>query len=122
MGDLVGVGGRRFTGEPPEQLRAFSKVTIAPGHTAKVKLTFRPSSFAYWNSGPATGTRPGTTSPAAPGVDTSTQPGGEWTVAPGVYGISVGSSSSQLTDTTHVFLSGHAAAGQLDGLFGWSLP
>ena len=108
-------------GEPPEQLRAFSKVTIAPGHTAKVKLTFRPSSFAYWNSGPATGTKPGTTSPSAPGVDTSTQPGGQWTVAPGVYGISVGGSSSQLTDSTHVFLSGHTTPGQLDGLFGWSL-
>jgi beta-glucosidase len=111
-----------WTGEPPEQLRAFSKVTIAPGETAEVTLTFRPSSFAYWNSGPATGTRPATTSPSSPGVDTSTQPGGEWSIARGVYGISVGSSSSQLNDTTHVFLNGHAQAGQLDGLFGWSLP
>jgi beta-glucosidase len=29
------------TGEPPEQLRAFGKVTIAPGQSAKVKLTSR---------------------------------------------------------------------------------
>ena len=64
---------------------------------------------------------PGTTSPSSPGVDTSTQPGGEWAIAAGVYGISVGSSSSQLNDSAHVFLSGHAQPGQLDGLFGWPL-
>ena len=59
--------------------------------------------------------------PSTPSATRSAQPGGQWTVAPGVYGISVGGSSSQLTDSTHVFLSGHTTPGQLDGLFGWSL-
>jgi beta-glucosidase len=110
------------TGEPPEQLRAFSKVTFAPGNTAKVKLTFRPSSFAYWDSGPASGTTPRTTSPSSPGVDNSTQPGGQWTIAAGQYTISVGSSSTQFDDSTRIHLTGNAPAGQLTGLFGWSLP
>jgi beta-glucosidase len=110
------------TGEAPEQLRAFAKVTLRPGQTALVTLTFRPSSFAYWNSGPATGTTPGTTSPATTGADNSTQPPGAWTIAPGTYTISVGSSSSQLDDGTSFFLSGHTPASELDGLFGWTLP
>lgn len=110
-----------FTGEPPEQLRAFTKVTLAPGQSTEVTLTFRPSSFAYWNSGPATGTTPATTSPSTPGVDNSTQPGGEWTVAPGQYTVNVGGSSSQFQDSTTFSLSGQVAPGELNGLFGWTL-
>jgi hypothetical protein len=87
-----------------------------------VKLTFRPSSFAYWDSGPASGTTPQTTSPSTPGVDNSTQPGGQWTIAAGQYTISVGSSSTQFDDSTRIHLTGNAPAGQLTGLFGWSLP
>jgi beta-glucosidase len=110
------------TGEAPEQLRAFAKVTLAPGQTKLVTLTLRPSSFAYWNSGPAAGATPGTTSPSAPGVDKSTQPPGAWAIAPGRYGLSVGSSSSQLADTTTFSLSGHTPQDELTGLFGWALP
>jgi len=110
------------TGEPPEQLRAFSKVTLAPGSTTRVKLTFRPSSFAYWDSGAAAGITPQTTSPSAPGVDNSTQPGGQWTIAPGQYTISVGGSSTQFDDSTRIHLTGNTQAGQLTGLFGWSRP
>ena len=110
-----------YTGEPPEQLRAFDKVTLGPGQSTVVRLTFRPSSFAYWNSGPATGTTPGTTSPSTPGVDTSTQPAGEWRIAPGFYRVSVGSSSSQLNDSISFPLSGRAASDELNGLFGWTL-
>jgi beta-glucosidase len=109
------------TGEPPQQLRAFSKVTLAPGKSTQVALTFRASAFAYWNSGPATGTTPATTSPSTPGVDTSTQPGGEWRIAPGRYTVSVGSSSSQFNDGTSFFLSGRVPPGELNGLFGWTL-
>jgi len=111
-----------YTGEPPEQLRAFAKVTLQPGQTALVTLTLRPSSFAYWNSGPATGTTPGTTSPSTPGVDTSTQPPGQWTIAPGLYTVNIGGSSSQFDDSTSFFLSGHAPASELTGLFDWTLP
>lgn len=111
-----------YTGEPPEQLRAFARVTLAAGQTQQVTLTSRPSSFAYWNSGPATGTTPATTSPSPPGVDTSTQPGGHWTIARGLYGISVGGSSSQFNDSIVVYLTGDTHPGELDGLFGWTLP
>jgi beta-glucosidase len=110
------------TGEAPQQLRAFAKVTLAPGQATLVTLTLRPSAFAYWNSGPATGATPGTTSPSAPGADTSTQPPGAWTIASGRYGVSVGSSSGQLAGTATVFLSGHVPPGELNGLFGWALP
>jgi hypothetical protein len=94
---------------------------LAPGQSKEVTLTFRPSSFAYWDSGPATGTTPATTSPSSPGVDTSTQPEGEWRIAPGRYTVDVGSSSSQFNDSTSFFLSGRVRAGELNGLFGWTL-
>ena len=87
-----------------------------------MKLTFRPSSFDYWDSGAAAGITPQTTSPSAPGVDNSTQPGGQWTIAPGQYTISVGGSSTQFDESTRIHLTGNTQAGQLTGLFGWSLP
>ena len=83
------------TGEPPEQLRAFQRVWLAPGQTKLVTLEFRPSSFAYWRSGPATGTTPGTTSPTTPTATPSPQPSGHWTIAPGAYRIDLGGSSEQ---------------------------
>jgi hypothetical protein len=111
------------TGEPSEQLRAFARVTVPAGQTKLVTLTLRPSSFAYWDSGPATGTTPGTTSPSAPGASGGgTQPPGQWTIAPGQYSVSVGGSPAQLTGTTSFRLSGQVPGGALNGLFGWSLP
>ncbi|MGH3298513.1 MAG: glycoside hydrolase family 3 C-terminal domain-containing protein, partial [Trebonia sp.] len=110
------------TGEAPEQLRAFTNVTLQPGQTKLVTLTFRPSSFAYWDSGPAAGTTPGTTSPATPGTSGAAQPPGQWTVAPGWYSVSVGGSPTELTDTASFPLDGHTPSSELDGLFGWSLP
>jgi beta-glucosidase len=110
-----------YTGEPPEQLRAFAKVTLAPGQSKEVRLTFRPSSFAYWDSGPAVGTTPATTSPSTPGVDSSTQPGGQWRIAPGRYTVNIGSSSSEMNDSTSFFLSGRTRPAELNGLFGWTL-
>jgi len=115
------VGDPAATGEPSDQLRAFTKVTLQPGQTRLVTLTFRPSSFAYWNSGPAAGTTPGTTSPSTPGRGGTAQPPGQWTIAPGSYSVSVGASPTQLTDTTSFTLSGRTPGGELDGLFGWSL-
>ena len=102
-------------------MRAFTKMMLAPGQSRAVTLTLRPSSFAYWGLGPATGTTPATTSPSSPGVDTSTQPGCEWRIAPGRYTVNVGSSSSQFNDSTSFFLSGRVRRGELNGLFGWVL-
>jgi beta-glucosidase len=108
------------TGEPPEQLRAFEKVWLAPGQTKVVTLEFRPSAFAYWNSGPATGTTPGTTSPTTPTAMPSPQPAGHWTIAPGIYRIDIGSSSEQFDGGVVLYLDGAHNARSLNGLFGYA--
>jgi beta-glucosidase len=109
------------TGEPPEQLRAFQKVWLAAGQTELVSLAFRPGSFAYWSSGPATGTTPGTTSPATPTAARSPQPPGHWTIAPGDYRIDVGSSSEQFDGSVNLRLGDVGDVRSLNGLFGWPL-
>jgi beta-glucosidase len=109
------------TGEPPEQLRAFQRVWLAPGETKLVTLEFRPSSFAYWASGPATGTTPGTTSPTTPTATPSSQPPGHWTIAAGPYRIDVGGSSAQFDGSVTLRLGQRRDARSLTGLFGWRL-
>jgi beta-glucosidase len=109
------------TGEPPEQLRAFAKVSLAPRQTKFVTLQFRPSSFAYWSSGPATGTTPQTTSATTPSSTGSPQPPGRWTIAPGSYQIDIGGSSEQFDDSTWVHLNPSYRDHALNGLFGWPL-
>jgi beta-glucosidase len=61
------------TGEPPEQLKGFDKVSLAPGQTATVSISLGPQSFSTW--------------------DTTHQ---SWVETPGQYGVSVGDSSSNL--------------------------
>jgi beta-glucosidase len=109
------------TGEPPEQLRAFTKVSLAPGQTKVVTLVLHPSAFAYWSSGPATGTTPGTTSPTTPTATPAAEPTGRWTITPGLYRIDIGSSSEQFDDSTLVWLGGRTRHDKLNGLFGWPL-
>ena len=109
------------TGEPPEQLRAFQRVWLTPGQTKLVTLQFRPSSFAYWTSGPGTGTTPGTTSPTTPTATPSPQPPGHWTIAPGAYRIDVGGSSEQFDASVTLRLGQRPDARSLTGLFGWRL-
>ncbi len=109
------------TGEPPEQLRAFQRVWLAPGETKLVTLEFRPSSFAYWASGPATGTTPGTTSPTTPTATRSPEPPGHWTIAPGAYRIDVGGSSQQFDGGVTLRMGQRQDARSLTGLFGWRL-
>jgi beta-glucosidase len=58
-------------GEPPEQLRAFQKVTVAPGATARVTLALAASSF-------------------------TSDAGGTPIVVPGSYVVGVGESSADL--------------------------
>jgi hypothetical protein len=109
------------TGEPPEQLRAFSRVSLGPGQTKIIRLVFRPSAFAYLNSGPATGTAPGTTSPTTPSATSSPQPPGRWTIAGGVYRVDVGGSASEIDDSAVFYLRGSDTGPGLNGLFGWRL-
>ena len=109
------------TGEPPEQLRAFSKVFLWPHQTRIVRLVMHPSAFAFWSSGPATGTQPATTSPTTPSATRSAQPAGQWTVAPGAYRVGVGASVDDIDDSVSFHLSGASGGSQLNGLFGWPL-
>ncbi len=98
------------TGEPPEQLRAFSKVFLWPHQTRIVRLVMHPSAFAFWSSGPATGTQPATTSPTTPSATRSAQPAGQWTVAPGTYRVGVGESVDDIGDSVSFHLSGRVRA------------
>ncbi len=59
--------------QPPKELKAFSKVFLAPGQSKRVHLKLDPNSFRCWDSR-----------------------SGEWTLLPGEYRIMIGSSSSDI--------------------------
>jgi len=67
------------TGEPAEQLKGFTRVTLRPGQTTRVTFTVSRDAFAWWN--------------------------GQWTVTPGTYTLMVGDSSANLPLTAHVAVS-----------------
>ena len=73
------VGDPASTGEPPEQLKGFSKVSLAPGQTATVTITLGPQSFSTWDS----------THQA-------------WVETPGSYDVMVGDSSTNLPQTATI--------------------
>lgn len=60
-------------GEPPKQLKGFTKVTLKPGETKHITIELDPRAFSIW--------------------DTKT---GKWTVVPGQHQIQVGDSSRNL--------------------------
>ncbi|PYC66368.1 glycosyl hydrolase [Streptomyces tateyamensis] len=74
----VYVGQPGSTGEPPKNLRGFTRLTLSPGQTQHVAITLDARSFQYWNNG--------------------------WTNASGSNTVYVGSSSRdiRLTGTTTV--------------------
>ncbi|WP_305785929.1 beta-glucosidase [Symbioplanes lichenis] len=59
------------TGEPPQALAGFTKVTLAPGESRRVTIPLNPGAFEQWTSG-------------------------RWQSAPGSYGIAVGASSRDI--------------------------
>jgi len=70
------VGDPASTGEPPEQLKGFQRVTLRPGQRARVTFTLDRAALAWWN--------------------------GQWTVTPGSYALMVGDSSASLPLVAHV--------------------
>jgi beta-glucosidase len=44
------VGDPASSGEPPEQLKGFDKVTLAPGQSTEVNISLPPMSFSIWDS------------------------------------------------------------------------
>lgn len=75
------VGDPAATGEPPQQLKAFGKVTLQPGQETVVRLHLEPRAFAHW------------------------EPGG-WVISPGTYRILIGTSDRDLPSQSTVDLDG----------------
>jgi len=69
----VYVGDPPSAGEPPKQLKGFTKVELAPGQTKHVSFVLGPSALAYWDTAANT-----------------------WAVRDGTYQIQVGDSSANL--------------------------
>ena len=75
----VYVGDPASVGEPPEQLKGFDKVSLAPGQSTEVTISLGPQSFSTW--------------------DTAQQ---AWVETPGQYSVMVGDSSANLPETATV--------------------
>jgi beta-glucosidase len=73
------VGDPAAAGEPPEQLKGFQKVSLAPGQTKHVIFRVDPSAFAHWDDATSA-----------------------WAVSDGSYKIMVGDSSASLPLTSAV--------------------
>jgi beta-glucosidase len=67
------------TGEPPQQLKAFGRITLQPGKSGIVRLHLDSSAFSYFKNG-------------------------TWVVAPGTYTVSVGTSANSLIGSAEVVL------------------
>ena len=80
------VGQPSSVGEPPKNLRSFTRVTVAPGATQHVSATLDARSFQYWN----------TTTPGQ----------GTWTNANGANAIYVAASSRDIRLTGVVTIGG----------------
>lgn len=66
----VGFPSTKTVPQPPQQLKAFSKIALEPNQTRHVQLTLNRHSFSYWDAGKH-----------------------DWAVLPGTYTIKVGASS-----------------------------
>ena len=71
------------TGEPPHQLKADARVSLAPGQTAAVSLPIDPRALAWWNP-----TRHA------------------WTITPGCYGVAVGPNERDLAGGATLAVNG----------------
>jgi len=67
------IGMPAIADEPPQQLKGFEKVTLAPGQTQRVRFTLTRADLAYWSTA-----------------------AGDWVTASGNYQIMVGTSSRQI--------------------------
>jgi hypothetical protein len=80
----VGMPGK--TGEPPKQLKGYSKVVLSPGQSKNVTLSLGRRAFSYWSTG-------------------------GWTVAKGCYRIMLGSSSRDIAAQKTVSVGGASCPG-----------
>jgi beta-glucosidase len=89
----VYVGQPSAVGEPPKNLRGFTKVSLTPGQTQRVTVTLDARSFQYWN--------------------------GAWTNAAGSNQIMVGASSRDIRLTGAVTIAGSTGSTPLSRT-GWT--
>ena len=75
----VYVGDPASTGEPPEQLKGFDKVSLAPGQSTGVSVPLGPGAFSTWSTAQQA-----------------------WVETPGQYRVMVGDSSANLPQTATV--------------------
>src|SRR3954449_2100969 len=80
------VGMPNQTGEPPKQLKGYSKVVLSPGQSKDVTLSLGRRAFSYWGTG-------------------------GWTVAKGCYRIMLGRSSRDIAAQKTVSVGGASCAG-----------
>jgi beta-glucosidase len=90
----VYVGQPAGTGEPPKNLRGFTKITLAPGLTQHVTVTLDARSFQFWSNG--------------------------WTNATGTNQVFVGSSSRDVRLTGAVTIGGGSGTGTPLPRTGWT--
>ena len=74
--------------QPPDQLKGFQKLTLAPGHSARASFALDSRSFSYWNVA-----------------------AGAWRVAPGCYGVLVGRSSRNIMERATIAVEGASCPG-----------
>lgn len=77
------------TGEPPDQLKGFERVALAPGQRARVRFTVGAGAFAHWDSGRH-----------------------RWVVSPGRYELRLGDSSRNLPVVATVTVPGELLVGR----------
>jgi beta-glucosidase len=93
-------------GRPPQELKAFQKVTLGPGESVAVTFELDHRSFACWNPGQAdwddiTSRVPNIVSGMPGAVIAPRHPAG-WLAEPGRYEVRVGRSSRHILLTTSV--------------------
>jgi hypothetical protein len=80
------VGMPNETGEPPKQLKGYTRVSLAPGQSRTVTLSLGQRDFSYWNTG-------------------------GWTVPKGCFRIMLGSSSRNIAAQKVVSVGGASCPG-----------
>jgi hypothetical protein len=84
------LGFPKETSEPPQQLRAFQKVTLQPGETRSVTFMLSADAFTFWSAGLNT-----------------------WAVYPGTYQVVVGASSRDIRQTGSLEITGGSFSGNI---------
>lgn len=86
---------------PPQELKNFAKVRLAPGESTTVQIRLEPRDFAYWDPGDAYRIE---LQPEVTGERSirSLEGAGRWVVDPGLYDVRIASSSVEIHHSVSV--------------------